>query len=58
MDELKLIPPVLLGFQPPNFTQVPLQLSFTCLWLKPLPPINELAIVMTYVHTPVPLQRV
>ena len=37
--------PVLSGFQPPNFTQVFLQPSSTCLWLKPHPPINVLAIV-------------
>ena len=40
------ISPVLSGFQPPNFTQVLLQPSSTCSWLKPHPPINELAIVM------------
>ena len=39
------ISPVLLGFQPPNSTQVLLQPSSTRLWLKPHPPINELAIV-------------
>ena len=42
------ISPVLLGFQPSNFTQVLLQPSSTHSWLKqvkPHPPINELAIV-------------
>ena len=37
--------PVLSGFQPPNSTQVLLQSSSTRSWLKPHPPINELAIV-------------
>jgi len=37
--------PVLLGFQPSNFTQVLFQPSSTRLWLKPHPPINELATV-------------
>ena len=36
---------VLSGFQAPNFTQVSLQPSSTRLWVKPHPPINELAIV-------------
>ena len=31
--------PVLLGFQPPNFTQVLLQPSSTRSWLKPHPPL-------------------
>ena len=39
------ISPVMLGFQPPNFTQVLLQPSSTRSWLKPHPPINKLAIV-------------
>ena len=39
------ISPVLSGFQPPNSTQVLLQPCSTCSWLKPHPPINELAIV-------------
>jgi len=46
------ISPVLSGFQLPNSTQVLLQPSSTCLWLKPHPPINELAIVMTLSRQP------
>ena len=42
---IKLISPVLSGFQPPNSTQMLLQPSSTRTWLKPHPPINELAIV-------------
>ena len=41
------ISPVLLGFQPPNFTQLLLQPSSTRMLLKPRPPINMLAIVTT-----------
>ena len=41
-----LCTPVLSDFQAPNFTLVSLQTSSTRLWLKPHPPINELAIVM------------
>ena len=36
------ISPDLAGFQPTNFTQVPLQPSSTHLWPKPHPPINKL----------------
>ena len=46
------ISPVLLGFQPPNFTQVLLQPSSTRSWLKPHPPINELAIVTALSRQP------
>ena len=35
------ISPVLLGFQPPNFTQLLLQPSSTRMLLKPHPPINS-----------------
>ena len=40
------------GFQPPNSTQVLLQPSSTRSWLKPRPPINELAIVMALSQQP------
>jgi len=36
---------MLLGFPTPNFTQVPLQQSSLCLWLKPHQTIKKLVIV-------------
>ena len=45
-------PPVLSSFQPPIFTQVPIQPSSTCLWLKPHPPINKLAIITALPRQP------
>ena len=46
------ISPVLSGFQPPNSTQVLLQPCSTHSWLKPHPPINELAIVTALSRQP------
>jgi len=47
----RIKPLVLLGFQPPYFTQMLLQPSSTRSWLKPHPPINKLAIVGTQLVT-------
>ena len=47
-----LCSPVLSGFRAPNFTKVSLQPSSTHLWLKPHPPINELAIVTALTRQP------